>query len=393
MKEFNFLHFCKYFPLGLDEGERCDATNRSPLLLPSISLNPFLSLLIVNSHSPAEIMCCRDWSVGWATEKKKERDRKSKTTMHSLIVISIQTISQPLYRAQSLCHILTWTLATNRLAAKQCILCFLSAVLFWGQRHLNATQRRKGEGEEWRRVREGVGDGGDSARGNKHHHLSGFLTARSRQVEKGGGQAEPCVCVDLPFCVCVCTSKASSLLRDWHLSVDAWSRLYHAAAVRVCLNGVLLDAVPGQFPLRRSVIPTCIPLSVCYPHVICHSASLFSRPSLKHTLHLIAASTLCICLLSYQIHLASLSPPSRCSCMHCGNANIFTFFVPWGTYKLVENLKTHWNQSFVVATESNPNFYLMTVICLQLAGFFKYFKHTLPRRTKCMEAVIKLEKQ
>jgi len=32
-----------------------------------------------------------------------------------------------------------------------------------------------------------VGEGGDSAWGNKHHHLSGSLTARSRQVEKEGG--------------------------------------------------------------------------------------------------------------------------------------------------------------------------------------------------------------
>lgn len=112
-----------------------------------------------------------------------------------------------------------------------------------------------------------------------------------------------CVCVCL-FRVCACTSKASSLLRDWHLSVDAWSRLFHAAAVCVCLSGVLSDAVPGQFSLRKSVIPTCIPLSVCYPHVICHSASILLRPSLKRALDLITASTLCICLLLYQMHLA-----------------------------------------------------------------------------------------
>jgi len=47
--------------------------------------------------------------------------------------------------------------------------------------------------------------------------------------------------------VCVCRAAASFQLREGHLPVSAQLRLYHAAAVRVCQSGLLLDAIPGQF--------------------------------------------------------------------------------------------------------------------------------------------------
>lgn len=64
-------------------------------------------------------------------------------------------------------------------------------------------------------------------------------------MERGGGRAEGCVCVAPPR-VCVLLAEASFQLREGHLSVSGRLRLYLAAAVRVCLNVVLLGTIPGR---------------------------------------------------------------------------------------------------------------------------------------------------
>lgn len=46
--------------------------------------------------------------------------------------------------------------------------------------------------------------------------------------------------------VCVCRGEASLQPREGHLSISAPLILKRVAAVRVCLSGVLLNAIPGQ---------------------------------------------------------------------------------------------------------------------------------------------------
>lgn len=94
----------------------------------------------------------------------------------------------------------------------------------------------------------------DSAWGNKHHLPSGCLTARSRQVERGGGCVPLYVCIIFPARRRASVHHLLSKYGMWQLPASAW---------------VSCSCYTWLVSQWRSVGPLCICPSVGSPHAIC----------------------------------------------------------------------------------------------------------------------------
>lgn len=160
--------------------------------------------------------------------------------MHPYMVICIHTIAHAPSLAQSPCHIHTWSFATNRhtnIESVHGIILSAAALKMGSATRKRRGKKRKGKKKERKWVRKGEKEN-DSAWGNKHHLLSGSLTARSRQVEKGGGQSSVCVSLCVCFCMCaevwhrssrekgICPSPLDSDYSVRQLSVSVWVPCY-----------------------------------------------------------------------------------------------------------------------------------------------------------------------
>lgn len=219
-------------------------------------------------------------------------------------------------------------------------------------------EERREEEKEGDMSEEGRKREDDSAWGNKHHLLSGSLTARSRQVENRRGRAEHWVrvhvCVCVYFFVYACRGAASFQLREGHLSVSART-VACGSCPCVCLRGVPLDAIPFQclttYPEyhRASVRPSVIlMLSVNLPVCPCVCPSL--KQSSMSPLQWAHFASICppACLFD-----APVAMPLSCHSAYHHRFSVYPLHMPPRSASV--NLiwwQIYWDQSSAVAAGS-----------------------------------------